>query len=150
MGLKDKIFADMKAAMKAGDVLKRETLRLLDAMIKNTEIEKMKKEKGLTDEEIISVIQKAVKQRKDSVDLFKKGGRTDLAEKEEGEIAILTAYLPEQMSEAEVQKKVKTIIKQAGVTSKAEMGKVMGMAMGQLKGQADGNLVRKIVEAELK
>ena len=82
MGLKDKIFADMKAAMKAGDVLKRETLRLLDAMIKNTEIEKMKKEKGLTDEEIISVIQKAVKQRKDSVDLFKKGGRTDLAEKE--------------------------------------------------------------------
>ncbi|MCX6763440.1 MAG: GatB/YqeY domain-containing protein [Candidatus Moranbacteria bacterium] len=149
MNLKQKIFDDMKSAMKAGDVLKRETLRMLDAMIKNTEIEKMKKEEGLNDEEVQTVIARAIKQRKDSVEQYAKGGRPELADKEKKEITILSGYLPEQMSENKVREIVKETISQLGATSKAEIGKVMGPIMGQLKGQADGNLVRKIVEEEL-
>ena len=148
--LKQKIFEDMKSAMKAGEVLKRETLRMLDAMIKNTEIEKMKKDKGLNDEEVRTVIARAIKQRRDSVEQYEKGGRPELADKEKKEIEILAIYLPAQMGEAEVKKIVAETITQIGATSKAEIGKVMGPIMGKLKGQADGNLVRKIVEEILK
>jgi len=147
--LKQKIVDDMKQAMKAGDAMKRDTLRMLDSMIKNTEIEKLKKEEGLNDEEVQAVIAKAIKQRKDSVEQYTTGGRPELAEKETKEIEILSAYMPEQMSEAKVREIVKEIISQVGATSKAEIGKVMGPIMGKLKGQADGNLVRKIVEESL-
>ncbi|PIR73376.1 MAG: aspartyl-tRNA amidotransferase [Candidatus Moranbacteria bacterium CG10_big_fil_rev_8_21_14_0_10_35_21] len=149
MGLKQKIAEDLKSAMKAGDAIKRDALRMMDSMIKNTEIELKKKEAGLSEEEITSVIGRGIKQRKDSVTQYESGGRTDLAEKEKKEIEILSAYLPEQMGEEEVRKIVKETITQSGATSKAEMGKVMGMAMGKMKGQADGTLVKKIVEAEL-
>jgi len=147
--LKQKIVEDLKLAMKAGDTIKRDTLRMLDSMVKNTEIEKMKKEEGLTDEEVQAVISKAIKQRKDSVEQYNAGGRPELAEKETKEIEILSAYMPAQMSEDQVREIVKTTISELGITSKAEMGKAMGPIMGKLKGQADGNLVRKIVEEEL-
>jgi hypothetical protein len=150
MGLKQKIIDEMKQAMKSGDAQKRDTLRMLDSMIKNVEIEKMKKDAGLTDEEIIEVIAKGIKQRKDSVAQYEAGGRPELAEKEKKEIEILMAYMPEQMGEEEIRAAVKEVISQTGATSKAEMGKVMGMAMGKLKGKADGNAVKKIVEEELK
>jgi hypothetical protein len=148
--LKQKIQADLKEAMKAGDTAKRDALRMLDSMIKNTEIEKMKKESGLTDEEIQEVIARAVKQRKDSVAQFEAGGRAELAEKEKAEIEILMAYMPEQMSEEEVRAVIQETISQTGASSKADMGKVMGQAMGKLKGKADGNVVKKIVEELLK
>jgi len=150
MNLKQKIFDDMKAAMKEGDATKRDTLRMLDSMIKNTEIEKLKKEEGLNDEEVQAVIARAVKQRRDSAEQYKTGGRDDLAGKEEKEIEILSVYMPAQLSEDKVREIVATIIAETGASSKADMGKVMGAAMGKLKGQADGNVVRKIVDDELK
>ena len=149
MSLKLKIVEDLKQAMKAGEVEKRDTLRMLDSMIKNTEIEKKKKEAGLSDEEVQGVISKAVKQRKDSMVQYISGGRAELAEKEKKEIEILSVYMPEQMSEEAVRGIVKATLAEIGTTSKEEMGKAMGPIMGKLKGQADGNLVRKIVEEEL-
>jgi len=150
MSLKQTILSDMKEAMKAGDATKRDTLRMLDSMIKNTEIEKMKKEEGLSDEEAQAVIVRAVKQRRDSVEQYKAGGREDLAEKESKEIEILSGYMPEQLGEDKIREIVKVVIAKTGAASKADMGKVMGAAMGKLKGQADGNVVKKIVEEELK
>ncbi len=147
--LKQKILDDLKTAMKAGDTVKRDTLRMLDSMIKNVEIEKQKRESGLADEEIQEVISRAVKQRKDAVAQYTAGGRADLAEKENKEIEILMAYLPEQMSEDSVREIVKSVISQTGAAGMSDIGKVMGPTMAKLKGQADGNLVKKIVEGEL-
>lgn len=149
MSLKQKITQDLLAAMKAGETLKRDVLRMLDAMIKNTEIEKLKKDKGLDDGEVQEVISRAVKQRKDAAAQYTAGGRPELAEKENKEIAILLEYLPKQMDEAEVRKVVAEIIAKVGATSKADIGKVMGPAMEKLKGLADGSLVKKIVEEKL-
>ena len=149
MSLKEKIFEDMRLAMKEGDAIKRDTLRMLDSMIKNTEIEKLKKKEGLNNEEVQTVIARAIKQRHDSVEQYKAGGRADLAEKEAREIGILSAYMPEQLGSDKIRKIVKSIIAETGATSIADMGKVMGQAMGKLKGQADGNVVKKIVEEEL-
>lgn len=150
MDLKQKILVDLKQAMKAGDVIRRECLRMLDAAIKNLEIEKRKKETGLSDEEIIEVAKRLIKQRKESAEQYEKGGRTDLAKKEKKEAEILAGYMPEQLGEDKIREIVKQVITETGASSKMEMGKVMGQAMGRLKGLADGNLVRKIVEEELK
>lgn len=149
MNLKQKIVSDLKSAMKEGDVMKRGTLRMLDSMIKNAEIEKKKKEEGLADSEVQEVIARAIKQRKDAASQYEAGGRADLAEKEKKESDILMIYMPEQMSEDDVRKSVKGIILSTGASGKADMGKVMGAAMGKLKGQADGQTVKRIVEEEL-
>lgn len=149
MLLKKKISTDLKEAMKAGETLRRDTLRMLESMIKNAEIEKKKKEEGLTDLEVIEVLSRAVKQRKDSALQYERGARSDLAEKEKKEIEIILAYLPRQLGEEKIREIVKEAIVQTGATFKADTGKVMGAAMGKLKGQVDGNLVKKIVEEEL-
>lgn len=149
MSIKEKIHSDLKEAMKAGDVLRRDTLRMLDSAIKNAEIEKMKRETGLSNEEVIEVIARSVKQRKDSIAQYGSGGRTDLAEKEKKELGILMAYLPEQMEEDKIREAVKEVIAQVGASTKADIGKVMGKVMGRLKGQADGNTVKGIAEEEL-
>src|SRR4030042_1013360 len=141
MILKEKISADLKDAMKSGETLRRDTLRMLESMVKNTEIEKMKKEEGLNDAEVLEVISRAVKQRRDSIEQYEKGGRQDLAEKEKKEIEIISAYLPEQLGKDKIREIIKEVITATGASSKADMGKVMGQAMGKLKGQADGNLV---------
>ncbi|MFZ2193459.1 MAG: GatB/YqeY domain-containing protein [Candidatus Moraniibacteriota bacterium] len=148
--LKQQILDDLKAAMKAGDTGKRDVLRMLDSMIKNVEIEKKKREVGLSEEEVQDVITRAVKQRKDAAAQFESGGRADLAEKEQEEIKILANYLPAQLDENVVRNSVKEVISQLGVTDISAIGKVMGTAMAKLKGQVDGDLVRKIVEEELK
>ena len=150
MSLKQKIFDEMKQSMKEGNTAKRDTLRMLDAMIKNTEIEKLKKEEGLNDEEVQTVIGRAIKQRRDSVEQYKAGGRTDLAEKESKEIEILSAYMPEQLGEDKVREIVKSVISETGAISKTDIGKVMGATMGRLKGQVDGSVVKRIAEEELK
>ena len=147
--LKQTILDDLKTAMKAGDTTKRDVLRMLDSMVKNVEIEKQKRETGLTDEEVLEVIGKAVKQRKDAAVQYAAGGRADLVEKENQEVEILSAYLPAQLDEAAVRETVKAVIAGTGATSMADIGKVMGQAMGKLKGQADGNLVKKVGEEEL-
>ncbi|PIP26225.1 MAG: aspartyl-tRNA amidotransferase [Candidatus Moranbacteria bacterium CG06_land_8_20_14_3_00_40_12] len=150
MSLKQKITADLLTAMKAGDNLKRDVLRMLEAMIKNTEIEKLKKEEGLIDSEVQEVIGRAVKQRKDAAAQYAAGNRPELAEKENQEIEILLTYLPRQFDETEVREVVEETIVQAGATSASEIGKVMGLAMKKLKGLADGNLVKKIAEEKLR
>lgn len=147
--LKKQILEDLKSAMKEGNAAKRDALRMLDSMIKNVEIEKKKREEGLSDEEVQEVIAKAIKQRRDAVAQFEAGGRADLAEKEKAEVEILSVYMPSQLGEDDVRKIIKEVIAESGASSMAEIGKVMGPAMKKLKGLADGNLVKKIVEEEL-
>lgn len=149
MSLKEQITNDLKNALKSSDLLKRDTLRLLFSAIKNVEIEKKKKEEGLNDQEILEAIRKAIKQRKDSIEQYERGGRSDLAEKERKEMEILSAYLPAQMDEGKVREEIKKIISEVGGDSPKDFGKVMGMAMKKLQGQAEGDLVKKIVQEEL-
>jgi hypothetical protein len=148
--LKEQILSDLKNSLKSGDNFKRDVLRLLSSAIKNTEIEKMKKEEGLNDQEIIDVVKKAVKQRKDSIEQYEKGGRNDLAEKEKKEIEVMSVYLPAQIDEEKVREIIKEVIAQTGAITAKDFGKVMGMAMKKVQGQADGDTVKKIVEEELK
>jgi uncharacterized protein YqeY len=149
MTLKEKIVSDLKDAMRAGQATRRDTLRLLDSAIKNTEIEKKKRETGLSDEEVLEVIGKAVKQRQDSIRQFEDGGRPELAEKEKVELEILMPYLPAQLSEDEIRVIVKDVIAKAGATSPADLGKIMGQIMAKVKGKADGNIVRSLAQEEL-
>jgi uncharacterized protein len=149
MSLKQKIFDNLKTAMKQGDTVRRDTLRMLDSMIKNVEIEKKKREEGLMDGEIVEVVSRAIKQRKDSADQYRAGGRNELADKEEKEVSILMEYMPEQMSEDEVRNKIRSIIRDLGAGSKSDMGRVMGQAMNSLKGKVEGQTVKRIVDEEL-
>ncbi|HOW60697.1 MAG TPA: GatB/YqeY domain-containing protein [Candidatus Moranbacteria bacterium] len=149
MNLKEKITSDIKNAMLSGDTVRRDTLRFLDSAIKNFEIEKKKKDSGLSDEEILEVISRSVKQRKDSIQQYINGERPELAEKEKMELEILKTYMPEQISEDEIRKAVKEIISIMGAVGASEIGKVMGQAMAKLKGKADGNIVKRIVSEEL-
>lgn len=146
MGVKEKIMADMKEAMKAKDMMKVSTLRLLLSEIKNKEIDKRGE---LTDEEIYAVIQKAVKQRKESIEQYKNAGRADLVEKEEAELKILESYLPEQLSEEELEKIIDEAIKEAGAASIKDLGKVMKIVMPKVKGRADGKIVNQKVREKL-
>lgn len=149
MALKEKINTDLKMAMRAGDAFRRDTLRLLDSAIKNSEIAKKKREIGLDDNEVLEVILRAVKQRQDSVVQFEKGGRFELAEKEKKEMDILSAYLPEQLSKDDVRFEIKKIIEKNGVVSTVDFGKAMGLVMAELKGRADGNLVKDVLKEEI-
>ena len=148
--LKEKISNDLKESLKSGDNFKRDVLRLLSGAFKNVEIEKKKKEEGLNDQEALEVIKKSIKQRKDSIQQYENGGRQDLADKEKKEVEILSIYLPEQMSEEKVREEVKKVIAILGASSAKDFGRVMGTAMKNLNGQADGDLVKKIAEEELK
>lgn len=150
MSLKEQIISELKESLKSGDSLKRDTLRFLSSAIKNVEIEKKKKEEGLDDLETLEVIKKAIKQRKDSIEQYEKGGRGDLAEKEKKELEILSVYLPAQMDEKKIREEIKKVISETGVNSQKDFGRVMGMAMKKLNGQAEGDLVKRIVQEELK
>lgn len=149
MSLREKIISDLKTAMKEGDTVKRDVLRLLDSAIKNSEIEKKKREQGLSDEEVVEVLSRAVKQRNDSVEQFEKGGRPDLAEKEKTEMEVISKYLPAQLSKDEIASEIRDIVLKMENVSIADFGKVMGQAMAKLKGRADGNAVRDAVKEEL-
>ncbi|MDD3498268.1 MAG: GatB/YqeY domain-containing protein [Candidatus Moranbacteria bacterium] len=144
--LRQQILSDLKDAMKSGDTEKRDVLRMLDSMVKNAEIEKGKRESGLNDEEIVEVLRRAIKQRKESAYQYQKGGREDLSEKEKAEAEILSKYLPEQMGGEELRAVIAGAIEESGAKDKSGMGKVMGIVMGKVKGKADGNEVRKMVE----
>jgi len=147
--LKEKILSDLKDALKSGDNFRRDVLRLLSGAIKNVEIEKKKRDEGLNDQEVVEVVKKSVKQRKDSVEQYENGGRQDLADKEKKEIEILLVYLPAQVSEDKVREEIKKVIVETGATSQKDFGKVMGIAMKRLQNQADGDVVKKIVEQEI-
>jgi len=149
MSLKEKIADDFKSAFKEKKETEKVVLSMLKSEIKNREIELTLKDKELSDEEVISILMKMTKQRKDSVESYKKGGRTDLAQKEKAEIDVLCKYLPNQMSDEEIKKELEQLIEKQGITGKEEIGKLMGVAMGSLKGRADGGKIRKIAEGLL-
>ena len=144
--LLEQIKNDMKEAMKAKEVTKRDALRLLLSAFKQIEVDERKE---LTDEDVNKIIQKQVKQRQDSAAQFKEAGRDDLLEKEEAEIAIFMVYMPKQLGEAELEASVKSIIEKVGATSMKDMGKVMGMASKELAGKADGKRINECVKALL-
>ncbi|MBF0292576.1 MAG: GatB/YqeY domain-containing protein [Nitrospinae bacterium] len=143
MSIKEKLTEDMKTAMKAKDSARLSTIRMLNSVLKNREIDQRRE---LSDEEVVAAISTAVKQRRDSIEQFKAGGRQDLVEKEEAEVAILMAYLPQQLTEDEIRDIVKAAIAETSATSGKDMGKVMKVIMPKTKGKADGGLVNKVVK----
>ncbi len=142
MGLKERLINDMKEAMKAKDKVKLSTIRMINSLIKNAEIEKRGE---LTDDEIVSLLMKYAKQRRESIQMYEQGGRQDLVEKEKEELAIVESYLPEQMSEDEIRKIVEEVIRETGASSPKDMGIVMKNVMPKVKGKAEGSVVNRIV-----
>lgn len=140
---------ELKKSMLAKDELKTSVLRMLISAIGYYEIEKGGAGYTATDEDTMTVIQRQVKQRQDSITQYKAGNRQDLADKEQKELEILQTYMPEQMGEEEIRTLVKEAIAQTGASSMQDMGKVMGALMPKVKGKADGGLVSKIVKEEL-
>lgn len=147
--LKDIIQEDLKQAMLAKDEFKLSTLRMLKSALQYFEIQKGGAGYTATDEDVLEVVGKEIKKRRESIEMYRNGGRDELAEKEEKELQILQAYLPEQMSEDEVRKLVKEAISATGAATPQDMGKVMGALMPKVKGKADGNLVSRIVREKL-
>ena len=146
MSLKDQITEDMKSAMRAKETARLGTIRLLLAAIKQREVDDRV---VLDDAAIISTIEKMIKQRKDSVSQFEKAGRDDLVAVESAEMIILQAYLPAQMSDAEVQAAVAAAVASTGAAGPQDMGKVIGVLKGQLAGKADMGKVSGLVKAAL-
>ncbi|HYC44998.1 MAG TPA: GatB/YqeY domain-containing protein [Burkholderiales bacterium] len=144
--LKDRINTDLKDAMRAGDARRRDALRLLTAALKQKEVDERK---DLGDPEVVSIIDKMIKQRRDSIAQFEKGGRPDLAEGEQFEISVLEAYMPAAMSEAEIDAAIAAAIAEAGAKGPADMGKVMGPLKAKLAGRADMGQVSARVKAKL-
>ena len=142
MSLLDQLNNDLKESMKSGDKFRTEVLRGLKSAIKYAEIEARDE---MSDQAVEAVIAKQAKQRRDSMDEFKKGGREDLVEREAAELAILETYLPEPMSEDDIRAIVEAAIAELGVTDMKGMGQVMQRVMADLKGQADGKVVNQIV-----
>jgi hypothetical protein len=147
--LKQKLKEELKHSILARDEIKTSTLRMLLSAITYYEIQKGGAGYEATDEDVISVIQKEVKQRKDSIEQFRSGGREELAQKEQQELELLQKYLPKQLSEDEISKIVDEAVRQTGVTSPEDIGKVMGVVMPKIKGKADGAVVSKIVRERL-
>jgi hypothetical protein len=150
MSLKTIISDDIKSAMKAKDKIRLETLRSIKKVIldKETTVRPSGQE-DLTEDQELEVLTQLAKQRKDSVAQYQKAGRDDLAEKEAQELKIIEEYLPQPLSEAEVEAIIDAVITQVGANSPKDMGKVMGPAMKRLKGRADGSQVQAIVKARL-
>ncbi|MBT8295964.1 MAG: GatB/YqeY domain-containing protein [Gramella sp.] len=148
MSLQDKVMAEMKAAMKAKDSTKLEALRAVKSAILMANTESSSKD-GLTEDEENKLLQKLVKQRKDSAQIYKEQGREDLAEPELQQAEVIEQFLPEQMSEAEIETEVEKIIAETGASGMQDMGKVMGLASGKIAGKADGKTISTIVRKKL-
>src|SRR5262245_24321991 len=148
--LRDEINDAMKNAMKSQEKLKLSTLRLVNAAIKNADIEARSGGKGpLSDDDVLGVLQKMIKQRQESVALYDKGGRAELAEQERGEIAIITAFLPKQMSEAEAKAAIAQVIKETGAQGMKDMGKVMAALKQGYAGKMDFGKASGLVKSLL-
>ena len=146
MSLKEQITEDMKTAMRAKDSERLGTIRLLLAALKQKEVDERVE---LDDAMVVTIVDKMVKQRKDSVAAFTQGGRTDLADKEAAEIKVIEAYLPQRMSADEVSAAVQAIVAELGASGPGDMGKVMGAVKARLAGKADMGQVSAAVKAAL-
>jgi len=140
--LKQKLTDDLKQAMRSGDKTKISVIRLVMSAIQNTEIARRA---DLSDADILGVIAKEVKQRRESIDAFKQGERPDLVAKEEAEMAILQSYLPEQVTREEIVAEARRIIEEVGAQGPGDKGKVMPRIIAQLKGRADGREINDVV-----
>ncbi len=146
MDLKAQITDDMKAAMRARDTQRLAAIRLVLAAIKQKEVDERK---DLTDQDVISVIEKMIKQRRESISQFEKAARTDLADVEKFELAVLQGYMPQALSESEVEAAVAAALTESGAQGVRDMGKVMGVLKSKLAGRADMSVVSAMVKARL-
>ena len=142
MSFTEALADELKDAMRAKDTLRTSTLRMLTAALTNARIATGK---SLADGDALAVVMKEVKQRRDSIEQFLQGGRQDLADREKAELAILEAYLPQQLGREEVMAEVRAVIAQVGAAGPSDKGKVMGPLMEKLRGRADGRLVNEVV-----
>jgi uncharacterized protein len=146
MGLQEKLLQDMHSALKSGDREVLETLRMIRAQIHNAEIERSRE---LDEADIVDVLSKEAKKRKEAIEMYEKGGRDDLARKESHELKIISGYLPKALTEDEIQLLVKDAIVQTGAGGLHDMGKVMGSIMPRVKGRADGKIIQEWVRKQL-
>lgn len=144
--LRDQINEDVKTAMRAGDAKRRDALRLLTAALKQKEVDERA---ALSDSDVVAIVEKMIKQRRDSIAQFQKGGRDDLAEGEQYEISVLEHYMPAALSEADIEAAIDAAIASVGAKAPADMGKVMGPLKGELAGRADMGKVSARVKAKL-
>lgn len=150
-GLKDQLSDDLKAAMRAGDATRRDVIRLALTAVSNTEIARVNvkdesaSRQGLTDADVLDVLQKQAKQRRESIEEFRKAGRDELVARETAELAILETYLPQQLSRDEIAAEVRAVVAETGASSMADKNKVMPAAIARLKGRADGRLINEVV-----
>ncbi|HUP96069.1 MAG TPA: GatB/YqeY domain-containing protein [Burkholderiales bacterium] len=146
MSLRDQINDELKDAMRSGDTRRRDALRLLTAALKQKEVDDRK---VLADSDVIATIDKMIKQRRDSITQFEQGNRPDLAEKEQFEISVLERYMPQALSDAEIEAAISAAIAESGAKAPADMGKVMGVLKATLAGRADMAKVSGRVKAKL-
>jgi hypothetical protein len=146
MNLNEQLIEAMKTAMKAKDSLRLNAIRLIRTAIKNREIDERRE---LNDQEVIGVLSTLVKQRKESAQVYREGGRPELAEKEEQELAIIQEFLPTQLGEEEIRAIIEAAVSETGAASMKDMGKVMKVITGKTLGRADGRLVSELVKARL-
>ncbi len=150
MAIHETLKKEIPDALRAHDEVRLRTLRSLVTMMTNEVVAKKRKpDEFLTDEEALTVVKRAASQRKDSIEQFEKAGRTDLADPEKLELAIIESYLPQMMPRSEIEQIVRIKMAEAGVTSKAEAGKFTGLLMKELKGRADGADVKAVVDSLL-
>ncbi|MGD1713738.1 GatB/YqeY domain-containing protein [Dapis sp. BLCC M172] len=150
MSLKDKITEEIKAAMKAKDKVRLETVRSIKKVILEEEVNaRAAGKESLTEAQEMDILARLAKQRRDSIEQYTQVGRQELADQEAAELAILEEYLPKQLSDDEIAQVIDEIIVQVGASSAKDMGKVMGPAMQQLKGKADGKKVQEMVKSKL-
>lgn len=143
MSLIEKLLEDQKLAMKSKDALKLSTIRLLRSSVSYAQIDKGSK---LTDDEVLALLSREAKRRREAIDAAVSGARTDVAEKEQAELEIINTYLPQQLDEAEIEALAREIVDQIGATGPKDRGKVMGPLMQRIRGKADGKLVGQVVE----
>ncbi|MBY0270526.1 MAG: GatB/YqeY domain-containing protein [Burkholderiales bacterium] len=146
MSLREQINDDLKAAMRGGEVARRDTIRLLLAALKQREVDERK---VLTDADVLGIIEKMLKQRRDSISQFEKGGRQDLADKEKQELVLLQAYMPQALSDAEITAAVAAAVTETAAAAPSDMGKVMAVLKPKLAGRADMTKVSAAVKAQL-
>jgi uncharacterized protein YqeY len=149
MTLKDQLNADLRDAMRSGEETRKTTLRLLLTAVRNAEIPAEgasgSQRTDLDDDAVLNIVRREVKQRRDSIEAYTKANRPDLAAKEESEVAVLSVYLPQQMSREEITAAVRAVIERLGATGPADKGKVMPAVMAELKGRAEGREINAVV-----
>ena len=156
MSLKEQFSSDLKDAMRAGDAVRRDVLRSVLTAIANAEVARVNvKDEAATrhdlgDPDVVDVVQKQAKQRRESIEEFRNGGRQDLADREAAELAILETYLPQQLSRDQVTAEVRAVITEVGASGPGDKAKVMPVAIGRLKGRADGRIINEVVTELLK